>query len=110
MAHTSFYALQHNIIILQNAVRHTFTKAYSSGLCYRVAPIGCLQEPYELKKCPTEDIADLDWPESKKIKEGQEIREWAAEINSAEMTICHVKMVMIKYPVVICDYLIKGII
>lgn len=71
-----------------------------------MAPIGCVQEPYELKGCPTE-ITDLDWPRSKELKQDQEMWDWASEINSAEWTLCHVQIAH-KIPVVICDHLIKG--
>jgi hypothetical protein len=59
-----------------------------------------------LKECPR-DIADLDWPESKKIKEDQELGDWMSEINSADWTICHVRVAH-RIPVVICDHLIQG--
>ena len=71
-----------------------------------MAPIGCVQEPYELKACPT-DITDLDWPKSKELTQDQEMWDWASEINSAEWTLCHVQIAH-KIPVVICDHLIKG--
>lgn len=76
------------------------------GYCYRAVPVGCLQKPYELKECPR-DIADLDWPESKKLKENQDLMDWTSEINSADWTICHVRIAH-RIPIVICDYLIQG--
>ena len=77
-----------------------------SGYCYRVVPVGCLKKPYELKECPR-DIADLDWPESKKQKENQDLWDWTSEINSADWTICHVRIAH-RIPIVICDHLIQG--
>ena len=77
-----------------------------NGYCYRAVPVGCLQKHYELKECPR-DIADLDWPESKKKKENQDLWDWTSEINSADWTICHVRIAH-RIPVVICDYLIQG--
>ena len=70
-------------------------------------PIGCLKEPYELKKCP-ESIDDLDWPENLKKKEDQSLFEWGSQVNSADWPICHVRVTH-RIPVVICDHLFKGI-
>lgn len=81
--------------------------AKGSGYCFRVAPIGCLQKPYELKECPRDINAGLDWPKSKEQKEGQTTREWSSEINSAKWTLCHVQIAH-RIPVVICDHLIEG--
>ena len=77
-----------------------------SGYCYRAVPVGCLKKPYELKECPR-DIADLDWPESKKQKEDQDLWDWTSEVNSADWTISHVQITH-RIPVVICDHLIQG--
>ena len=59
-----------------------------------------------MKECPR-DIADLDWPESKKQKENQDLWDWISEINSADWTICHVQVAH-KIPIVIYDHLIQG--